>query len=107
MTDVALWLAQVCVAATMLWFGIPKLGGSSSRALKLVGAVEVLGAIGVTVPWATRILPWLTPLAAAGLAALMLGAAVDNIRKRSMRLLAVTATMLALTLAIAIGRAGA
>jgi putative oxidoreductase len=33
-----------------------------------IGAVEILGAIGLVLPVLTRILPWLTPLAAVGLA---------------------------------------
>ena len=44
--------------------------------LKFIGAVEVLGAIGLVVPWITRIRPGLTPLAASGLVIIMTGATV-------------------------------
>jgi uncharacterized membrane protein len=33
--------------------------------IKLIGIAEVLGALGLVVPALTRVLPWLTPLAAA------------------------------------------
>lgn len=36
----------------------------SANTIKLIGAAEVHGAIGLVLPAATGILPWLTPLAA-------------------------------------------
>lgn len=38
------------------------------------GIAEILGGLGLILPSVTRIKPWLTPLAAAGLALVMLGA---------------------------------
>jgi uncharacterized membrane protein YphA (DoxX/SURF4 family) len=46
---------------------------------RFIGAMEVLGAVGLIVPMATRIAPWLTPLAAAGLAVMMLLATVMHL----------------------------
>jgi hypothetical protein len=40
------------------------------------GVVEMLGAIGLILPWLLRIRPGLTPLAAAGLVIVMIGATV-------------------------------
>lgn len=37
-----------------------------------IGVVEVLGALGVILPAATRIQPWLTPLASAGFVVIMI-----------------------------------
>ncbi|HEY0754656.1 MAG TPA: DoxX family protein [Ktedonobacteraceae bacterium] len=45
-------------------------------ATSLVGSVEIQGASGLTLPAATKIAPWLTPLAAAGLVLTMLVAIV-------------------------------
>jgi putative oxidoreductase len=42
--------------------------------IKLIGLLEVLGAIGLILPSALRIKPWLTPLAAMGLLLTMLSA---------------------------------
>ena len=46
----------------------------SSRFLSFIGVCEVLGGLGLILPLGTGILPWLTPLAAAGLAIIMAGA---------------------------------
>jgi putative oxidoreductase len=40
--------------------------------VRFIGVAEVLGGLGLILPAATRILPWLTPVAAAGLALDML-----------------------------------
>jgi uncharacterized membrane protein YphA (DoxX/SURF4 family) len=50
--------------------------------VKLIGAVEVLGAIGLVVPWFTGIAPILSPLAAVGLALVMAGAVVTHVRRK-------------------------
>ncbi|MFI5490857.1 DoxX family protein [Micromonospora echinaurantiaca] len=47
-----------------------------------IGVVEILGAIGLIVPRATGIAPILTPLAAAGLAILMLLATGLHLRRK-------------------------
>jgi uncharacterized membrane protein YphA (DoxX/SURF4 family) len=44
--------------------------------LRFIGVAEVLGAIGLILPGLLRIRPGLTPLAAAGLAVIMIGATV-------------------------------
>jgi uncharacterized membrane protein YphA (DoxX/SURF4 family) len=43
--------------------------------VRFVGVAEVLGALGLILPGLLRIKPWLTPLAAAGLVVVMIGAA--------------------------------
>jgi uncharacterized membrane protein YphA (DoxX/SURF4 family) len=44
--------------------------------VRFTGVVEVLGAIGLLLPWLLGIRPGLTPLAAAGLVIVMIGATV-------------------------------
>ena len=46
------------------------------RSLRFIGVAEVLGAIGLILPGLLRIRPGLTPLAAAGLVIIMIGATV-------------------------------
>jgi hypothetical protein len=74
--NVALWILQVLLAALFLFAGGVKLVTPIEEMLKqmplalpgwflrLTGVIEVLGAIGVIVPWLTGIRPGLTPLAA-------------------------------------------
>ncbi len=53
----------------------------SAGQVKLIGAAEVLGSVGLILPMATGIAPVLSPIAAIALAALMIGAAVVHIRR--------------------------
>ncbi len=48
---------------------------------RFLGVAEILGPLGLILPGLTGILPWLTPLAAAGLALLMAGSIVFHIRR--------------------------
>lgn len=50
-------------------------------AVRFVGLVEVLGAVGLILPRALDVAPVLTPLAAVGLAATMAGAIVVHVRR--------------------------
>ncbi len=91
--NTVLWIAQVILALAFAGSGFAKLamplkslGKRMSFVnhlppmnVRLIGLVEVLGAIGVIVPWLTKILPILTPLAAVGLAITMIGAIVTHI----------------------------
>jgi len=49
-----------------------------------IGILEILGAAGLILPWATGILPWLTPLAAVGLALTMTGAFLTHLRRKEL-----------------------
>ena len=51
--------------------------------LRFIGVCEVLGAIGLILPGLLRLRPGLTPLAAAGLAIIMLGAIVLTVASGS------------------------
>jgi peptidoglycan/LPS O-acetylase OafA/YrhL len=47
--------------------------------IRVIGVCEVLGPVGLILPWALRILPGLTALAAAGLVLIMVGATVSTL----------------------------
>jgi DoxX-like family len=73
--------------------------------MRIIGVLEILGAIGVVLPAATGILPWLTPLAALGLAALMALAAIYHLRRPGEgRNIVLNVILGAIALAIAYGR---
>ena len=79
-----LWSVQALLAALFLFAGSMKLILPPEALkgpvelpvafLRFIGTAEVLGAIGLIVPWLTQIKPLLTPLAAAGLIIIMIGA---------------------------------
>jgi uncharacterized membrane protein YphA (DoxX/SURF4 family) len=87
----ALWIVQGLLALLFLFAGGMKLvlpldvltsmGSPNQIALpgwfvRFIGVVEVLGALGLILPGLLRIRPGLTPLAAAGLVIIMIGATV-------------------------------
>jgi hypothetical protein len=49
--------------------------------IRLLGVAELVGAVGLIVPLATRILPLLSPIAAVCLAVLMVGAITVHVRR--------------------------
>ena len=86
--NIALWIVQVLLALLFLFAGGMKLVLPIEEMtkqmplplpdlfLRFTGVVEVLGAIGLILPWLLRIRPGLTPVAAAGLVIVMIGATV-------------------------------
>src|SRR5512145_1599786 len=85
--NIALWIAQGLLAALYLLAGSMKAlqpatvresprmtwaHGQPDNYIRFVGTVEVLGALGLILPWGTGILPWLTVLAAIGLTVIQL-----------------------------------
>ncbi len=56
----------------------------SQKQVTGIGVLEIMGAMGMILPWATGILPWLTPLAAVGLALTMVGAFLTHLRRKEL-----------------------
>lgn len=119
--DIALWCVAGALALAYVVAGITKLavpkeriaaGGSggrwvedfSSRAVKAIGILELLGATGLVLPALLGIVPILVPVAATGIAFLMIGATVLRIRRREHKVMIVDLLYLALALFVAIGR---
>jgi putative oxidoreductase len=118
--NLALWAAQVLLAVLYLMAGFMKLvqpidalvgmgmayaGALPEAFIRFVAFMEILGAIGLLLPAATRILPWLTPLAAVGLSFVQLSAIVLHaMRGETAMTLPVNLVLLALSLFILWGR---
>jgi uncharacterized membrane protein YphA (DoxX/SURF4 family) len=89
--NIALWITQVLLALIFIFAGVMKLVVPMDEMLKqmpialppafliFTGIVEVLGGLGVILPWLLNIRAGLTPLAAAGLVIVMIGAVVYTI----------------------------
>jgi hypothetical protein len=60
----------------------PWAGDFSARQIKGIGALEVLGAIGLILPPLLGVLPVLAGFAAVGIAALQVGALVTHVRRK-------------------------
>ena len=82
--NIALWIVQALLAALFLFAGGMKLVTPIEEMtreiampgwfLRFIGVAEVLGALGLILPRLTGIRPGLTPLAAAGLSIILVGA---------------------------------
>jgi uncharacterized membrane protein YphA (DoxX/SURF4 family) len=120
--NLALWIIAGLLAAVFLVAGANKLfipreklarapGGGwvndfSAGFVKALGAVEILGAVGLILPAALDIAPVLVPLAAVGLAAIMVGAAIVTFRRREPMHALLNLTYLALAAFVVWGRLG-
>ncbi|WP_375001449.1 DoxX family protein [Aeromicrobium sp. CTD01-1L150] len=122
--NTALWIIAGILAILFMASGVAKtllprekiarLGGDFSAwvwdfspgAVKAIGVLEILGSIGLVLPALLDIAPVLVPLAATGLAAIMVGAAIVMSRRREFKHALVNVLYLSLTAFVAWGRFG-
>ena len=119
--NLALWVAAIVLAAVFAGSGLMKqfvpkdklvTSGQgwaqdfSPTSIRLIGLVEVLGAAGLILPAVTHIAPILVPLAAIGLALVMVGAAIVHARRNEPTNVIVNIVLLALAAFVAWGRLG-
>ena len=113
--NILIWVLAFVLAAAFLAAGLMKLvqpreklvssgmgfaEDFSAGAVKLIGAVEVLGAVGLVLPPLVDVAPVLSPLAALGLALTMAGAVVVHLRRKEPFVPALVLGVLALVVAI-------
>lgn len=117
--SIGLWLAQLALAAMFLMAGAMKLMSGPAdlvamgmmwaenapvALIKFIGLAEVAGALGVILPAATRIMPDLTKLAAAGLAVIMVLAAGLHITRGEFEVVPMNVVLFALAAFVIWGR---
>ena len=118
--NLTLWIIAGLLAAGFLIAGANKLfipqeklakapGGGwvldfSAGFVKVLGAVEILGAVGLILPALLGIAPILVPLAAVGLALIMVGAATVEFRRHEYKHVLVNLIYLVLAAFVAWGR---
>lgn len=114
-TNRLLWTAQILVALLFLFAGSMKFIIPAAKMqqgpialpiafIHFIGVCECLGALGLVLPGALRIKTWLTPLAAAGLTIIMIGATVITVATMSVPAAMLPAVVGVLTVTIARGR---
>ncbi|MEV0230953.1 DoxX family protein [Nonomuraea sp. NPDC050786] len=120
--NIALWIIAALMAVALLSGGVLKLTLSKGKlaaapgggwtedfgagAIKAIGAVEALAAVGLVLPAVLGIAPVLVPLAAVGVVLLMVGAMITHLRRHENRVIVVNLAYLALALFVAWGRFG-
>jgi uncharacterized membrane protein YphA (DoxX/SURF4 family) len=109
-----LWVVQVLLALVFLFAGGAKLVMSAAELtaqtplppgfLRFIGVMEILGGLGLVLPGMLRIRTALTPVAAAGLSIIMIGAVVVTIQTMGLALAALPFVTGSLALFVAYGR---
>jgi len=117
--SIALWICQGLLAAVFFASGSLKMTQSKERLvasgqtgvqayslpfIRFIAFCELAGAVGLVLPRATSIWPVLTPIAAACLGVIMIGAARAHARLHEPKNVATNFVLLALCLYVAIGR---
>lgn len=117
--DILLWTAQLILAAVFAASGTAKLTMAKGRLLatgqtgiamfpmplvRVTAAAEILAAIGLVAPWLSGTAKVLTPLAAAGLCVVMIGAAWAHSRLHEPKAVVVNAVLFALAAYVMFGR---
>ena len=119
--NVVLWIVAGVLAAAFLGAGLMKITQPRKKladsgmgwtedfgdgAVKAIGALEVLGALGLILPAVFDVATVLVPIAATGLALLMLGAAVTHARRKESQMIVANVVLFALAAFVAWGRFG-
>lgn len=115
--NIALWIVQGVLGLAFLMAGVMKAfqyerAKASMSWVKdvpkglvaFIGISEMLGGLGLILPEATGVAPVLTPVAAIGLAAIMLCAAVFHVKRKEHQAAVMNVVMLALAVFVAVGR---
>ena len=116
--NIALWIVQILLALAFAMAGIMKVTQPidrletrmgwvkdiGPRGVRLIGSLEILGAIGLILPAVTGIWSWLTPVAAAGLALTMVGAMITHGRRGEYSGIGANVVLLVLALFVVFGR---
>jgi uncharacterized membrane protein YphA (DoxX/SURF4 family) len=117
--NTALWVCQIFLALAFLYSGatkstqpVPRLvaagqtgvDGLPAGLVRLIGISELLGVLGLLLPWHFQILPALTPAAAACLGIVMVLAARVHFRRREYKTMAANLFLLTLCMIMAFGR---
>ena len=116
--NIVIWIVQILLAIAFLLTGSVKLtrsydwmrqqmawvGDFSPSFLRFIGSMELLAAIGLILPAATKILAWLTPLSGVGLVGLMIGAMMTHWRRHEWPMIIGNFVLLALAAFVAFGR---
>jgi hypothetical protein len=110
--NIVLWVLQILLALAFAAHGwlllvppaamIEQMNASMAPGFRVfLGVAEVLAAIGLTLPGAARVLPWLVSSAAAGLMIVMISATVFHVARGEVSSAIVTAVLFALATFVA------
>jgi uncharacterized membrane protein YphA (DoxX/SURF4 family) len=115
--NIALWVVQIILGLAFIMFGsmktfqyekakasLPWVKDYSKGFVTFIGVSELLGGLGLILPYAIGIAPILTPIAALGLGLVMLLAAGFHAKRKENQAIGMNIIFLALAIFVAIGR---
>lgn len=117
--NILLWISQVLLAFMFLMAGLMKLSkpkielseklgdwvdSYSENSIKLIGLLEFLAAVGLILPLTVNIFPILTPIAATGLAVVMIGAMNLHYKRGEKDKIGMNLILFLLAVFVAVGR---
>ena len=103
--NILLWVLQLLLAAAFFAHGwlvlapppeieVQMLASFPRAFWQFLGVAEIAAAVGLTLPGATRILPWLVPCAAAGIMFVMISATIYHSARGEISSAAITFVLL-------------
>ena len=115
--NIALWVVQIILGLAFIMFGsmkafqyekakasMPWVNDSNKGLVTFIGVAELLGGVGLILPYAVGIAPFLTSIGALGLGIIMILAAVFHARRKENGAIGMNIIFLALAMFVAIGR---
>lgn len=116
--SIILWIIQIVLALAFIAAGamkafqpydtmarrMPWVEDYSPGTVRGIGALEILGGLGLVIPGIIGVFPILVPLAAIGLAVIMVLASLHHMRRQETGPMGFTLVLLALLILVAFGR---
>lgn len=117
--NTTLWILQALMAITFLYSGVNKsifseeklvargqtgVEGLAPPLIRFIGIIEILGSVGLILPWLLNTVPLLTPIAALGFAIIMIPAAVIHSRRHEPKNVLTNVVIFTVCIVIAVGR---
>ncbi|CAL1518019.1 DoxX family protein [Chitinophaga sp. MM2321] len=114
-----LWSIQAVLAFTFAYSGMMKstqqreklvsigqtgVADLSYPLIRFIGVAEILGAIGIIMPWGVQLLPFLTPVAAICFACIMVPASVIHYKRKEFKSVALNALLFVCSVFVAFER---
>lgn len=119
MLNIALWICQILLAVVFGYSGWMKstktenelvamgqtgVENLSKNLIRFIGIAEILGVIGIFLPWLTGVFPTLTPIAAVCLGIIMILAGVVHFRRNEKTTVLLNLFIFGLCVFVAYGR---
>ena len=113
--NITLWIIQGLLAAFFIMPGVGKIFNSKQKhiedrhlkaedsiiPIRILGFLELLGCIGIIIPWLTGIAPLLTPITAVCFCIVMLSGAVIHTKKKEYKIIPMLVVVFALAAFVA------